>query len=467
MKATLSRARAWIAVILILAGATAGYAQAPAPAPFSAPQLEQLVAPIALYPDPLLGQILIAATYPLEVVEAARWRQEPGNAGLQGNRLAVALQAQDWDPSVKSLVPFPQILQMMNDQLAWMQRLGDAFLAQQPEVMDAVQRLRARARAAGTLHSTPQAVVSEDGPETLIEPADTQYIYLPAYDPATVYGVWPYPAYPPYYFPLYPTDFALGIDYGLAFAVVVPLWGWGIVDWHHHHMHVDPARFNAINWHRPPVTSGIWQHDPAHRGSVPYRDPATRARFLGAQASPEAQRTFRGYPPATPSSGQTPPGAPRRGQDGAGPMPTQPRPPGTAAFQTPNRPAAPRPAPQPVPQPWPQSRPPSHPPQPAAPLYGAPPERQISRPQERPFQAPRPAPAVERPTAPPPPVYRPAPPPAFESYGRGAEIRGQAERGWESRQSMPAVVVPHGEPHGESHGGGDSGGRQQGGGHRR
>ncbi|MCE1241912.1 DUF3300 domain-containing protein [Oryzomicrobium sp.] len=450
MKATLWRALAWVAAILALAWPAADYAQVqtPAPAPFSAPQLEQLVAPIALYPDPLLGQILIAATYPLEVVEAARWLQEPGNADLKGNRLAVALQAQDWDPSVKSLVPFPQILQMMNDQLAWMQRLGDAFLAQQPEVMDAVQRLRARARAAGTLRSTPQAVVSEDGPETLIEPADAQYVYLPAYDPATVYGVWPYPAYPPYYFPLYPTDFALGIDYGLAFAVVVPLWGWGIFDWHHHYLRVDPARFNAINWHRPPVTSGIWQHDPAHRGSVPYRDPATRARFLGAQGSPEAQRTFRGYPAAGPNAGQVP-GA-LRGQAGAGPTPVQPRSPGSAGFQTPNRPNAPPSVSQPVPQ--------SRPQQPSAPLYEAPPERQFNRPQERPFQAPRPAPAVERPIPAPAPVYRPAPPPVFESYGRGAEIRGQAERGWESRQSMPAPAP---------HGGGDSGGRQQGGGHHR
>lgn len=138
-------------------------ASAQAHGPWSAAQLDQLVAPIALYPDPLLGPILIAATYPLEVVEAARWLDESGHAKLTGNRLATALQPHDWDPSVKSLVPFPQILQMMDSQLGWMEQLGDAFLAKQGDVMDAVQRLRARARAAGTLYSTPGAVVSVEG----------------------------------------------------------------------------------------------------------------------------------------------------------------------------------------------------------------------------------------------------------------------------------------------------------------
>ena len=131
-------------------------AQQSNPAPtYAAPQLDQLLAPIALYPDPLLAQILMAATYPLEVVEAARWVQDPNNARLRGDQLDAALQPQDWDPSVKSLVPFPQILQMMNSKLDWTQALGNAFLAQQADVMDSVQRLRAQAQAAGTLQSSP------------------------------------------------------------------------------------------------------------------------------------------------------------------------------------------------------------------------------------------------------------------------------------------------------------------------
>src|SRR5258708_28039663 len=123
---------------------------------FATQQLDQLVAPVALYPDELLGQILMAATYPLEVVEAWRWAQDPNNHSLTGDALAAALAQQDWDPSVKALVPFPPVLQMMNDRLDWMQRLGDAFLAQESEVMDAVQGLRRQAQSTGALASTPQ-----------------------------------------------------------------------------------------------------------------------------------------------------------------------------------------------------------------------------------------------------------------------------------------------------------------------
>ena len=136
----------------------------PAPAPgasaLTAEQLDQLVAPIALYPDPLIAQILMAATYPLEVVEADRWLRIPANAALKGDALTAALQQQPWDPSVKSLVPFPQLLRMMDSNLHWTEQLGDAFLAQQADVMDAVQRLRQRAQAAGSLASTPQQTVS-------------------------------------------------------------------------------------------------------------------------------------------------------------------------------------------------------------------------------------------------------------------------------------------------------------------
>lgn len=127
---------------------------------YTAAQLDQLLAPVALHPDQLLGQILTASTYPLEVVEAARWVEDPNNARLKGDQLAALLQDKDWDPSVKSLAPFPQILRMMDDRLDWTQKLGNAFLAQQNEVMDSVQRLRRQAEEAGTLQSSPQQTVT-------------------------------------------------------------------------------------------------------------------------------------------------------------------------------------------------------------------------------------------------------------------------------------------------------------------
>ena len=175
---------------------------------YTAAQLDQLLAPVALHPDQLLGQILMASTYPLEVVEAARWVEDPNNARLKGDQLAAALQDKDWDPSVKSLAPFPQILRMMDDRLDWMQKLGDAFLAQQYEVMDSVQRLRRQAEEAGTLQSSPQQTVTTQDQTITVEPANPNVVYVPVYDPTVVYGAWPYPDYPPCYFP--PPGFVFG-----------------------------------------------------------------------------------------------------------------------------------------------------------------------------------------------------------------------------------------------------------------
>jgi len=272
--------------------------QAPQPAPmspaslFSPRQLDQMLAPIALYPDSLIAQILMAATYPLEVVEADRWLQVPANAALKGDQLAAALQHQPWDPSVKSLLPFPQILRMMDNNLEWTEKLGDAFLAQQADIMDSVQRLRQRAEAAGALASTPQQVVSIQDGIIAVEPANAEVIYVPVYNPTLVYGVWPWPEYPPFYFWPWP-GFVMG--FGIGFPVVYPLWGWYHWEWHHHRLHIDVHRFNEINVYRPPVRSDIWQHDALHRDGVPYRDPVTRARFQGT-VSPEARLALRGYP---------------------------------------------------------------------------------------------------------------------------------------------------------------------------
>ena len=167
---------------------------------FKPEELEQILAPIALYPDSLVAQILMASTYPLEVVQADRFAKQ--NASLKGEALTKALEAQSWDPSVKSLVNFPQVLTMMSEQLEWTQKLGDAFLEQQKPVMDTIQSLRAKAQAAGNLKTTKEQTVIVEEKIIKIEPASPQVIYVPSYNPTVVYGAWPYPTYPPYsYYP--------------------------------------------------------------------------------------------------------------------------------------------------------------------------------------------------------------------------------------------------------------------------
>ena len=265
-------------------------ASSPAPLLTNA-QLAQLVAPIALYPDPLLAQILMASTYPLEVVEAARWVKIPANQALTGDALTSALQAQSWDPSVKALVPFPRVLENLSDQLQWTEQLGNAFLAQQAELMAAVQSLRREAMAAGNLKQTPQChcVIQTSGEAISILPAEPQAVCVPVYTPV-VYGAWPYPVYPPFSFPI-PTGFAYEPGFWIGFGPPVLLasfgrfWGWGWVDWGHRDIAVDPARFMLASGGRASFSGNVWVHDPAHRGGVAYGDPGTRARFDAARIS--------------------------------------------------------------------------------------------------------------------------------------------------------------------------------------
>ena len=254
-------------------------------------QLAQLVAPIALYPDPLLAQILMASTYPLEVVEAARWVKIPANQALTSEALTSALQAQSWDPSVKALVPFPRVLENLSDQLQWTEQLGNAFLAQQADLMAAVQSLRREAMAAGNLKQTPQChcVIQTSGEAISILPAEPQAVCVPVYTPV-VYGAWPYPVYPPFSFPI-PTGFAYEPGFWIGFGPPVLLasfgrfWGWGWVDWGHRDIAVDPARFMLASGGRASFSGNVWVHDPAHRGGVAYGDPGTRARFDAARIS--------------------------------------------------------------------------------------------------------------------------------------------------------------------------------------
>jgi hypothetical protein len=202
----------------------------PPAALFRTEELEQLVAPIALYPDALLAHILMAPTYPLEIVSAERWVK--ANPNLKDQALEDALQTQTWEPSVKSLAAFPQVLTMMNDKFDWTQKRGDAFLAQQKDVMDAVQRLRTKTQVQGHLQSMPeQKVIVEQpaGSQTTvvkIEPANPQVVYVPTYNPTVVYGAWPYPAYPPYYYypPGYVAETSI-FSFGVGMAVGSALWG--------------------------------------------------------------------------------------------------------------------------------------------------------------------------------------------------------------------------------------------------
>lgn len=203
-------------------------------AQLSQAQLSALVAPIALYPDSLVSQVLMASTYPLEVAEASSWQK--ANSGLKGNALNQALQQQTWDASVKSLVSFPPVLNMMGSELSWTQNLGNAVLAQQSDVMNAIQALRAKAQQSGALQSNTQQTVSGGGSAPIvIQPANPQVVYVPAYNPAVVYGGWPYPAYPPYTY--YPPGYVAGtalLSFGVGMAVGAALWGgchWGGSGW--------------------------------------------------------------------------------------------------------------------------------------------------------------------------------------------------------------------------------------------
>ena len=215
-------------------------------------QLQQLVAPIALYPDALVAQIFAAATYPDQVVEADRWLQE--HKDLNGEQLGKEIDKQPWDPSVKALVEFPSVLANMDKNLSWTSSLGDAYINQQQQVMDAVQTMRDRAEKAGNLKSTSQEKVSKKGQTIVIEPADPQVVYVPEYDPWLVYGapigIWPgWYSYPGLF--LAAPGIAFGFGFGIGFFAGFG-WGWGHwgYDWHHgvmfdHHGYVSHSRVFA------------------------------------------------------------------------------------------------------------------------------------------------------------------------------------------------------------------------------
>lgn len=257
-------------MIAISLGTTVSYVQAENDLRFRQEELVQMLAPIALYPDSLIAQMLMAATYPLEIVEAERWRRD--NEELQGDALADALRDKDWDPSIKSLCYFPDVLFAMSDKLDQTRRLGDAFLVQEQEVMDTIQELRRRAREQGNLRSTGEQKVIVEQEIVRIEPASSRIVYVPVYDPYYVYGPWWYPAYPPYYwyYPSYPFVGGISISFGPRIFLGAGLFSWVWFDWHVHRIHIDVPRTYYFHRYpaRPSYDRYYWRHEPSHRRGV-------------------------------------------------------------------------------------------------------------------------------------------------------------------------------------------------------
>jgi len=300
-------ARALVLVLVFMMAVPPGTFGQQADQPvFKQEELDQILAPIALYPDSLLAQIFMASTYPLEVVQADRWAKQ--NKDLKGDALTAALEKQQWDPSVKSLVNFPQVLAMMSEKLDWTQKLGDAFLAQQKDVMATVQTLRKKAVEAGNLKTTKEQQVIVEKETIIIQSASPQVVYVPTYNPTVVYGAWPYPAYPPT--PYYPPGYVAGtalLSFGVGMAVGAA-WGyaWGGCNWHGGggDVDVDINRNTNINNNinrgnyakQYQGGKGNWQHNPEHRKGVSYRDQATGQKYNRASTNDaiKSREDFRG-----------------------------------------------------------------------------------------------------------------------------------------------------------------------------
>jgi len=307
---SMSRRAAVAATLVMFALSPVAGGQAPPPAPatpgapppaaspgqktFSQEELDQVVAPVALYPDELLVQVLMASTYPLDIVQADRWVK--ANPKVKDKALEDALQQQPWDPAVKSLAVFPQVLSMMSEKLDWTQKLGDAFLAQKEDVMATAQALRSKAVAQGNLKdSKEQKVITEKVESTTIikiETTNPEVVYVPTYNPTVVYGAWPYPAYPPYYY--YPPGYvAGGALLGFTAGVIVGGALWGGANWGRGDVNVNVNRYN--NFNKTNINNGNWNHNSDRRGAVPYRDSGTANKYnRGASSNAASRDAYRG-----------------------------------------------------------------------------------------------------------------------------------------------------------------------------
>jgi hypothetical protein len=274
--------------------------QAPNGPRLSSQELSNLVAPVALYPDLLLSEVLAASTYPAEIAQAQQWMQR--NPGLRGQQLVEAAKQQNWDPSVQALVAFPDVMNMLTRDIQWTTDLGNAFLSQQADVMDSIQRLRASARDNGRLRNTPQqrvTVEQEYGQNAIvIQPTDPQVVYPPVYNPAYVWGPPVYGVYPPLGYPApgYGIGYAAGTFLGVLFSGLLSFggWGWGL-SWLSHGLFLNGLFFSHFGFHGYSgygfhgssgyATRAAWVHNPGHRLGVPYGNRYAGARYGGGSGS--------------------------------------------------------------------------------------------------------------------------------------------------------------------------------------
>jgi len=267
---------------------------------FRPEEIDQVVAPIALYPDSLLAQVLAASTYPLEIVQAARFIQQ--NKDLKGEKLMAAAKDKEWEPSVKAMLEFPEVLLMMSEKLEWTEKLGNAFLSQQKDVMASVQRLRKKAQESGNLKTTKEqkVIVDEQTKVIVIQPASPEVVYVPTYNATVVYGVWAYPAYPPP--PVYPYGYAAATA-AFSFAAGVAVgaaWsghgGWGC-GWGNNEVNVNVSKQNNFTKNNYSKNQS-WQHNPENRKGAKYPNQNTAQKY-GQQRSGSGGRATtsdaRGY----------------------------------------------------------------------------------------------------------------------------------------------------------------------------
>lgn len=262
-------------------------------------QLDQMLAPIALYPDTVLTHVLIASTYPLEVVQAARWLKD--NPKLTGEAAVDAAAKQSWDPSVKALLAFPQLLERLSNDLDWTQQLGEAFLANEDQVLASVQNLRQKAYAHGSLNDTKHVVVEHEREIIIIEPARKEVVYVPVYDTRAVYGDWWWPSHPPVYWHTSGVYFSNSpFHWGIS-VNVRPWFYFGIFDWHHrhvvvqHHYYHKPPRYYPAR-HRHYVDARRWHHNTEHRRGVHYRHEKLNRDFNSGYGYRQPTREIKGQP---------------------------------------------------------------------------------------------------------------------------------------------------------------------------
>lgn len=284
---------------LLLALAQSGVRAQPAFV-YSQQEIDQMLAPIALYPDTLLSQVLVAATFPVQVIEAARWSRE--RADLSGDAAVRAAETETWDPSVKSLLAFPQLLEYMRDNLQWMQALGNAFLGQQAQVMDSVQVLRRKAQAAGGLRSDDHLSVIENGSNLLLQPVDSRIVYVPYYDPLLAYGTWTWTAYPPVHLRPWPGYHVRPAHAGLFHwgppVAISARWFVRAIDWprrevrltqkdnHYHRVAPPQPHLRPQPGTNPPES---WRHGPDRRWRSTDAGTGTPQHFGPVSAPPPAR----------------------------------------------------------------------------------------------------------------------------------------------------------------------------------